>query len=90
MKKTSKTDWARIKSMKDRDIDYSDIPELKDDCPGVCVAGKEKADYYPAGTPLPDFFSRKASGSPKPAAIPYFTVPEVHRRHLNECRMTVT
>jgi len=27
----SKTDTARLKAMKDKDIDYSDIPELDDD-----------------------------------------------------------
>ena len=31
MKKQSKTDWARVKAMKDKDIDTSDIPELTDD-----------------------------------------------------------
>lgn len=28
-KKRSKTNWARIDSLPDKDIDYSDIPELK-------------------------------------------------------------
>ena len=28
MKKLSKTNWQRIDRMKDKDIDYSDIPEL--------------------------------------------------------------
>lgn len=28
MKKKSKTDWPRINAMKDKDIDYSDIPQL--------------------------------------------------------------
>ena len=27
----SKTDWERLKNMKDEDIDYSDIPETDDD-----------------------------------------------------------
>lgn len=31
MKKTSKTDWARIDAMKDNDIDYSDSPEVSDE-----------------------------------------------------------
>lgn len=31
LKKHSKTDWNRIDAMKDKDIDYSDIPELGDD-----------------------------------------------------------
>ena len=29
-KKTSDTDWDRLASMEDHDIDTSDIPELKD------------------------------------------------------------
>lgn len=29
--KTSKTNWQRIDKLKDKDIDYSDIPELSDD-----------------------------------------------------------
>ena len=31
MKKHSKTNWDRLDSMRDEDIDYSDIPELGDD-----------------------------------------------------------
>ena len=31
MKTTSKTDWDRLKNMKDKDIDTSDIEELGDD-----------------------------------------------------------
>jgi uncharacterized protein (DUF4415 family) len=31
MKKLSKTNWAKLKTMKDRDINLSDIPELEDD-----------------------------------------------------------
>jgi uncharacterized protein (DUF4415 family) len=30
MKNTSKTNWERLSSMKDKDIDTSDIPELDD------------------------------------------------------------
>ncbi len=29
--KHSKTDWERIKAMNDKDIDYSDIPPLRED-----------------------------------------------------------
>ena len=31
MKKKSRTDWTKIKAMKDSDINLSDIPELDDD-----------------------------------------------------------
>ncbi|OLS58989.1 hypothetical protein [Pseudomonas putida] len=30
-KDETKTDWDRLASMKDEDIDFSDIPELDDD-----------------------------------------------------------
>lgn len=31
MKKKSRTDWDRVRKMKDEDIDYSDIPEISDE-----------------------------------------------------------
>ncbi|MBI4643451.1 MAG: BrnA antitoxin family protein [Deltaproteobacteria bacterium] len=31
LKKESKTDWARVDAMEDRDIDFSDTPELDAD-----------------------------------------------------------
>ncbi len=31
LKKQSRTDWARVDALKDRGIDYSEIPELGDD-----------------------------------------------------------
>ena len=31
LKKRSRTDWARVDALKDREIDYSEIPELGDD-----------------------------------------------------------
>ena len=31
MKTTSKTDWDRLKNIKDKEIDTSDIPELDED-----------------------------------------------------------
>lgn len=30
MQKKSKTDWAKIKALKDKEINFSDIPELDD------------------------------------------------------------
>ena len=30
MRKQSNTDWAKVKAMKDRDIDFSHAPELDD------------------------------------------------------------
>lgn len=31
MKKSTRTDWQKIDSLKDEDIDYSDIPEMGDE-----------------------------------------------------------
>lgn len=31
MHQHSKTNWAKVDSLKDSDIDYSDVPELSDD-----------------------------------------------------------
>ena len=31
MKRKSRTDWARVRAMRDEDIDYTDSPELDDE-----------------------------------------------------------
>jgi len=31
LKKQSRTDWARVDTLRDREIDYFEIPELEDD-----------------------------------------------------------
>ena len=47
-KYNSKTDWKRIKNMKDEDIDYSDIPELDKefwDNAEVVIPNRYNPDY---------------------------------------------
>ncbi len=64
MKKTSKTDWARIKSMKDKDIDYSDIPELNDDFfdEAVIWPGKKKQITIRLDPDIVDFYKKEGRG----------------------------
>jgi len=85
MKKTSKTDWARIKSMKDRDIDYSDIPELADDFFGEAFLwpGKKKQITIRLDPDVVDFFKRKGRGYQTSINIVLRKYMEIHQRRLN-------
>lgn len=64
MKKTSKTDWASIKSMKDKEIDFSDIPELSDEFfeQAVLWPGKKTQITIRLDPDLVDFFKRSGRG----------------------------
>jgi uncharacterized protein (DUF4415 family) len=64
MKKTSKTDWVKIKSMKDKDIDFSDIPELADDFfkEAVLWPGKKKQITIRLDPDLVDFYKKSGRG----------------------------
>jgi uncharacterized protein (DUF4415 family) len=64
MEKTSKTDLARIKSMKDRDIDFSDIPELTDDLfeEAVIWPGKKKQITIRLDPDIVDFYKKAGRG----------------------------
>jgi uncharacterized protein (DUF4415 family) len=65
MKKTSKTDWARIKSMKDKDVDFSDIPELDDDFfeeAGLWSSGKKKQITIRLDPDIVDFYKKEGPG----------------------------
>jgi uncharacterized protein (DUF4415 family) len=64
MKKTSKTDWARIKSMKDKEIDFTDVPELSDDFfeQAVLWPGKKKQITIRLDPDIVDFFKRSGQG----------------------------
>ena len=64
MKKTSKTDWAKIKSMKDREIDFSDIPELTDDFfeEAVIWPGKKKQITIRLDPNIVDFYKKAGRG----------------------------
>lgn len=64
MKKQSRTDWARIKSMNDRDINFSDIPELDDDffAEATLWPGKKKQITIRLDPDIVEFFKRKGRG----------------------------
>ena len=64
MRKTSKTDWSRIKSMKDKNIDFSDIPELNDDFfeEAVLWPGKKKQITIRLDPDIVDFYKKTGPG----------------------------
>jgi len=64
MKKRSRTDWAKIKAMKDRDIDLSDAPELDDDffAGATLWPGKKKQITLRLDPDVVDFFKTKGRG----------------------------
>ena len=64
MRKQSRTDWAKIKAMKDRDIDFSDAPELNDDffAEAKLWPGKKKQITIRLDPDVVDFFKTKGRG----------------------------
>jgi uncharacterized protein (DUF4415 family) len=64
MKKQSRTDWAKIKAMKDRDIDFSDAPELIDDffTEAKLWPGKKKQITIRLDPDVLDYFKTKGRG----------------------------
>ena len=64
MKKQSKTDWAKVKAMKDRDIDFSDVPELDDNffAEATLWPGKKKQITIRLDPDVVDFFKTKGRG----------------------------
>lgn len=64
MKKVSKTNWKKIKSMKDKNIDYSDIPELSDDFfdKAVLWSGKKKQITIRLDPDVLDFYKGGGRG----------------------------
>jgi uncharacterized protein (DUF4415 family) len=64
MNKQSRTDWAKIKAMKDRDIDFSDAPELNDDffAEATLWPGKKKQITIRIDPDVVDFFKTKGRG----------------------------
>lgn len=64
MKRKSKTDWARVKAMKDPEIDYSDIPPLKKDFlkKAVLWPGTKKQITLRLDPDVIDFFKKKGRG----------------------------
>ncbi|OGP57881.1 MAG: 3-oxoacyl-ACP synthase [Deltaproteobacteria bacterium RBG_13_49_15] len=64
MRKQSKTDWAKVEVMKDRDIDFSDAPELDDDffADATLWPGKKKQITLRLDPDVVDFFKTKGRG----------------------------
>ncbi len=64
MKRKSKTDWARVKVMKDSEIDYSDIPPLEKDFfkKAVLWPGTKKQITLRLDPDVIDFFRKKGRG----------------------------
>lgn len=64
MKKQSKTDWARLRAMKDKDIDTSDIPELTDDFfkKAVLWPGTKKQITLRLDPDVVEFFKKQGRG----------------------------
>ena len=64
MRKLSKTNWAKIKAMKDRDIDFSDAPELNDDffAEAKLWPGKKKQITIRLDPDVLDYFKTKGRG----------------------------
>jgi len=64
MKKKSKTDWARVKTMKDSEIDYSDSAPLDKDFfkKAVLWPGTKKQITLRLDPDVVDFFKKKGRG----------------------------
>ena len=64
MKRKSKTDWERVKRMKDSEIDYSDISPLEKDFfkKAVLWPGNKKQITLRLDPDVVDFFKKKGRG----------------------------
>jgi uncharacterized protein (DUF4415 family) len=64
MRKQSRTDWAKIKAMKDRDIDFSDAPKLDDDffAEAKLWPGKKKQITIRLDPDVLEYFKTKGRG----------------------------
>ena len=64
MKKKSKTDWARVKTMKDSEIDYSDSFQLDKDFfkKAVLWPGTKKQITLRLDPDVIEFFQKKGRG----------------------------
>ncbi len=64
MKKVSKTNWDKVKAMKDAEIDYSDIPELDKDFfkKAVIWPGTKKQITLRLDPDVVDFFKKQGRG----------------------------
>jgi len=84
MRKQSRTDWAKIKAMKDRDIDFSDAPELDDDffAEAKLWPGKKKQITIRLDPDVLDYFKTKDRGYQSSINATLRRYMEAQQRHL--------
>ena len=84
MRKQSRTDWAKIKAMKDRDIDFSDAPELNDDffAEAKLWPGKKKQITIRLDPDVLDYFKTKGRGYQSSINATLRRYMETQQRHL--------
>ena len=84
MKKQSKTDWAKIKALKDKDIDFSDAPELDDYffVGATLWPGKKKQITLRLDPDVVDFFKTKGRGYQSSINAALRRYMEAQERHL--------
>jgi uncharacterized protein (DUF4415 family) len=84
MKKQSKTDWAKIKSLKDKDIDFSDIPELDKSffAQARLWPGRKKQLTIRLDPDVVDFFKKQGQGYQTSINIVLRRYMEGYRRHV--------
>jgi uncharacterized protein (DUF4415 family) len=84
MRKQSRTDWAKIKAMKDKDIDFSDAPELNDDffAEAKLWPGKKKQITIRLDPDVLDYFKTKGRGYQSSINATLRRYMETQQRHL--------
>ncbi|MCX5852258.1 MAG: BrnA antitoxin family protein [Deltaproteobacteria bacterium] len=84
MKKQSRTDWAKIKAQKDREINFSDITELGDDFfkEAELWPGTKKQITIRLDPDVLDFFRKKGRGYQSNINAVLRHYMEVNRRRL--------
>ena len=84
MRKQSRTDWAKIKAMKDRDIDFSEAPELNDDffAEAKLWPGKKKQITIRLDPDVLDYFKTKGRGYQSSINATLRRYMETQQRHL--------
>ena len=63
MKHVSKTDWSRVDKLLDRDLDYTDNPEITDDLINLMQfrEPEKKGIYIKLDTDVIDFFKKNSA-----------------------------
>lgn len=85
MKKLSGTNWAKVKAMKDSNINFSDIPELDDDFfaeAKLLWPGKKKQITLRLDPDVIEFFKAGGRGYQSSINAALRRYMEVHQRRL--------